>query len=251
MLAPSHKTSKRADRHAVEVKNLTVKYDTEPVLDDISFSIPEGHIAAILGPNGSGKSTLVKAILGLVKQEKGSVRLLEKDIHEVRRLIGYVPQYFDFERHFPITVDEFLTLASHKHQDRTHIEKKLKEVGLKKSILKNRLGTLSGGQLQRVLIAQAILHDPSLLVLDEPATGIDIVGEEAFMHILKTLNKKHHTTILIVSHDVAMVLNLVDTVVCVNKKLMCAGPPKSALTEKKLDDLYGGDTHLHEHHHHV
>ncbi len=246
---PKRSQTIRNKKSAIAVKDLTVRYDGPPVVDDVSFSIPEGHIAAILGPNGSGKSTLIKAILGLLKPQSGSVRLFDKDLHEARRLIGYVAQKFDFDKQFPITVSEFLTLTSHRHQGPGHIENKLHEVGLSKSILKKRIGTLSGGQLQRVLIAQAILHDPSLLILDEPATGIDIVGEEAFIKILKKLNKEHNTTILLVSHDVSMVLQLVDTVICINKKLMCAGPPKSALTERKLEDLYGGETGLYEHDH--
>ncbi len=245
----SSKSQAANGKSAITVKDLTVRYDGPSVIENVSFSVPDGHIAAVLGPNGSGKSTLIKTILGLIKPQSGTIRLFGKDLHEVRRLIGYVPQRFDFDKHFPITVHEFLDLTTHRHQDSSNMMNKLRAVGLSKSILKKRIGTLSGGQLQRVLIAQATLHDPSLLILDEPATGIDIVGEEAFINILKTLNKEQHTTILLVSHDVAMVLRLVDTVVCINKKLMCAGPPKSALTQRKLEDLYGGETHLYEHDH--
>ncbi|MFH1632009.1 MAG: metal ABC transporter ATP-binding protein [bacterium] len=255
----SHKTSKHggpkhakvhAKEHpAIEVSGLCVAYDDIDVLHDISFTIGEGQIAAVIGPNGSGKTTLLKAMLGLVKKSSGKIEILRSDIDDVRHLIGYVPQRFSFDQHFPITVREFMNLARHKHNPKTEIEKRIVGVGLEKSVLDKKIGTLSGGQLQRVLIAQAMLNDPKILILDEPSTGIDIVGEAAFVDILKHINKKHKATILLVSHDVSMVLKFVDTVVCINGKLYCAGPPQTALTQRKLDDLYSGEAHLYEHKH--
>ena len=253
MPKPSKKTKTEHQPHkheiAVAVRDVTVRYDGPAVVEHISFSIPIGHVAAIIGPNGSGKTTLIKALLGLIPYEEGEIIIFGKELYEVRSLIGYVPQRFDFDKQFPITVGEFLSLALHRNQNTQQVIKKLKEVGLEASIFQKQIGTLSGGQLQRVLIAQATLHNPSLLILDEPATGIDIVGEQAFVKILKNLNKRYHTTILIVSHDVSMVSRLVDIVICINKKLMCAGPPKSTLTQRKLEHLYGGAAHIHEHDH--
>ncbi|MDP2631169.1 MAG: metal ABC transporter ATP-binding protein [Candidatus Uhrbacteria bacterium] len=245
-----HAHKDRADLHsALTVQHLCVSFDNNEVLKDVSFTLSEGTIAAVIGPNGSGKTTLISTILGLVKPEKGEIKILGRHLHEVRHLIGYVPQRFHFDKYFPITVREYLDLARHKNHAKSRIEEKIREVGLDLSILTAKLGTLSGGQLQRVLIAQAILNNPSILILDEPATGIDIVGEAAFVNILKHLNEEHNTTILLVSHDVTMVMKFVDEVICVNKKLLCAGPPRTALTPRKLEDLYGGESHLYEHSH--
>ena len=123
------------------------------------------------------------------------------------------------------------------------------EVGLPASILKQQLGQLSGGQLQRVLIAQAVLNNPDLLVLDEPASGIDIVGEEAFYDIIRHLNREHDTTVLMVSHELSVVSKLVDTVVCLNHKMICFGPPKKLLTTKGIGRIFGDQTQIFEHGH--
>ena len=247
----SRKTSKKQKKTspAVTVRNLTVAFDSVVVLEDLTFEIPQGTITAIIGPNGSGKTTLIKAILGLVKHASGEIKLFDQHIHDVRPSIGYVPQRFSFEKTFPITVREFLSLSAHAHSTPEQLQTKLKEVGLKAEILKKQLGSLSGGQLQRVLIAQATLNDPSILVLDEPATGIDVIGEAAFYEIIKKLNAAHGTTVILVSHDISMVQASVDEVICVNKRLMCYGPPKSAMTATNLKKLFGEHTHLYEHGH--
>jgi len=241
--------SRTTAKPAISVEHLSVHYNDAPVLQDVSFEIPNGHIAAILGPNGSGKTTLIRSMLGLTKKTSGEVRMLGCHVHEIRSKISYVPQLFQFDRQFPMTVREFMNIVRHAGEDQNLINGKILEVGLKEEILEKNIGMLSGGELQRVLIAQAILNNPDILILDEPSTGIDVVGEAAFVGILKHLRDKHGTTILLVSHDVAMVLNLVDSVVCINRTLICAGPPKRALTERKLADLYGSDAHLYEHHH--
>lgn len=233
---------------AVHVERLTVAFDGNTVLEDISFSIKKGEIVAIIGPNGSGKSTLVKAILQLVRAKSGDVQIFGKHLHEARNLIGYVPQKFHFDRNFPITVSEFLKLALHKQAPEDQIEEKIKEVGLKPAVQRQLIGTLSGGQLQRVLIAQAILNNPSLLILDEPATGIDIIGEATFYDIVEHLNVEHGTTVILVSHDVSMISQHVNQVICINKKMLCSGPPKKALSEKKIKEVFG-DAHVYHHHH--
>jgi len=234
---------------AVSVKDLRVSYDDHVILENISFEIPENSITAIIGPNGSGKSTLIKAVLGLTRTEKGDVKLFGQPLSHVRRTIGYVPQRFEFDRQFPMTVLEFMELARHEHTDKKGISRAIKNVGIKSGVLREQLGSLSGGQLQRVLIAQAILNQPKLLVLDEPAAGIDVVGEAAFFQMIDQLRKVHGTTIVIVSHDISFVANAVDHVVCVNKNLMCSGPPKLALTEKNLERLFGASNIYHHHSH--
>jgi ABC-type Mn2+/Zn2+ transport system ATPase subunit len=232
---------------AISVDHVSIAYGAHAVLDDISFEIPQGTVTAVIGPNGSGKSTLMKAILGLVPTSYGEIRLFGKHFHAMRHLVGYVPQNFDFTRDFPLTVREFLELALHPHSPLARIEEKIRAVGLSPVVLDQNIGTLSGGQLQRVLIAQAILNNPTILFLDEPATGIDIVGEAAFYDIIRTLNETTDTTILLVSHDIAVVSSVVDMVVCINKKLMCSGPPGLALSDKTLAELFGHKAGLYRH----
>ena len=253
MPRPSRTTSDPVP--AISVRDLTVAYGSNVVLDGVSFDIGQGQVAAIIGPNGSGKTTVMKAVLGLVPAAAGEIRVFGKHFHAVRNMVGYVPQRFDFDRSFPITVREFMDLARHEHSPRSRIKEMIAEVGLPEATLEARLGSLSGGQLQRVLIAQAVLNNPRILMLDEPSSGIDIAGEETFYGIIQHLNTEHDTTVLLVSHDIAMVSSLVDSVICVNRKLLCYGPPKTALTERKLGELFGPRVDLYEHpghgqHHH-
>src|SRR3972149_4470399 len=163
-------------KSAISFKNLKVVLQGQVIIDDISFDVPERQIAAVIGPNGSGKSTLIKSILGLLPYHQGEVRLLGEPLRKVRSYIGYVPQRFTIDRTLPMTVSEFLLLAVVQPKDQVMIFQVLSEVGMenKKDAL---LGNLSGGELQRVLIARALLRKPKLLFLDEPSSGIDIEGE--------------------------------------------------------------------------
>lgn len=233
----------------IQVKNLSVDYGRQTILSDVSFEIQRGEIVAVIGPNGSGKTTLIRAMLGLIPSN-GKVLIDGEPASHIRSQIGYVPQKFKFDPDFPITVKEFLDLPK-PHVHKLEHAKKLKEVGLDSSILNESLGSLSGGQLQRVLIAQATIHHPTLLILDEPSTGIDIVGEEQFYDLLKEQRDQHGTTVVLVSHDIAVISNVVDQVICVNKRLVCFGPPKQALTQEKLSELYNKtDTSVYFHHRH-
>jgi len=231
---------------AIEVKNLTVSYNNDQVLEDISLSIPKGSIAVIIGPNGSGKTTLLKAMLGLVSATSGSVSVLGSTPDKVVGKVGYVPQRFDFDKTFPITVSEFLrfscpTCSEEKFTEYlTHLEIKSMENAL--------IGNLSGGQLQRVLIVRAMLHQPEILYLDEPASGIDIGGEKNFFQLISHIHKEHGTTIVMVSHEIDFVYSFADQVICVNRQLLCSGTPPQALTPEMLRKLYGKDITAYPHH---
>lgn len=231
---------------AVTVADCVVAYGDNVVIEGVSFEIERGQIAALIGPNGSGKTTMMRAILELVPLRRGEIRLFGKKLREVRDKISYVPQRFDFDHDFPITVEEFLDLGR-RTAPRSRIAEKIAEVGLEPGILQTRLGHLSGGQLQRVLIAQAIMGDPEILFLDEPSSGVDIAGEATFYEIIEHLNREHGTTIVLVSHDIAVVSALVDQVICINKTLLCYGPPRKALTERKLSELFGHGVGYFEH----
>lgn len=232
---------------AISVSKLLVEYDGTPIVDNVSFEIPAGLITAIIGPNGSGKTTLLKSLLELIDQKEGEVKFFGKELKHVREHIGYVPQRFIFDVQFPITVEEFLLLALHEHTPHEHIHEKLEEVGLDEKVGRQILGQLSGGQLQRVLIARAVLNNPDLLLLDEPYAGIDVVGESTFYEILKHLKELHHTTIVMVSHEVDILSTFVDEVLCFNRKLVCQGPPLDMFKGDTMARLFGKEAAFYKH----
>lgn len=222
--------------NAVSVSQLSVHFGAHQVINEVSFFLPKGKVTALIGPNGSGKSTLMKAMLGLLPYE-GVVLFDSQSIEKVRGSIAYVPQRFDLDRSFPITVREFLTLPK-QNRHAADLVHALEEVGLPQSILSQRIGTLSGGQIQRAFIAQAIMATPAYLFLDEPVSAIDLVGDQALYDILSHLTKEHDTTVLMISHDVSVVSAQVDQVICLNKRLLCSGSPKEALTDANISALY-------------
>ena len=247
MLEPSLKISNT--QPIIRVDDLSVEFGSHTVLSHVSFEIKHGEVAAIIGPNGSGKTTLIRAMLGLIPIAHGHVTFDGQPLAHMRTRIGYLAQRFRFDPNFPISVKEYLELSGGEHT-RESLKSKLDEVGLPTSVLKKKLGSLSGGQLQRVLIAQATLHHPAILILDEPSTGIDIVGEKQFYDLIESQQQHHGTTVLLVSHDIAVIAKVVDQVICINKHLVCFGSPKKALTQETLSELYGhSDSSLYSHHH--
>ena len=232
---------------ALEINNLTVCLGGINILENISFNLEKGEVAALVGPNGAGKSTLIKAVLDLVSYD-GEIKVLGKKSRGKKlSKIGYVPQYFSFDLEFPLTVNEFLSFNPKLKQSQ-EIDKVLKEVEMFK-YKHHRLAKLSGGQKQRVLIAQAILSDPELLLLDEPTTGIDASGEKGFYEIIEHLNKVHDTAIVMSSHELSMVYKYADKVLCLNQKMYCSGDPSKAITKEVLENLYGKNTELKPHSH--
>lgn len=232
--------------NAVTVKNLTVAYGQNTVLERVSFDVAKGKIAVVIGPNGSGKTTLFKAILGLIPSQ-GTIKIFDKLAQDCLDRIGYVPQTFDFDRTLPITVDEFLSFGNPRApRGGKDICKETKVDALKGKLI----GQLSGGQLQRVLIANALMRQPKLLLLDEPAAGIDIEGSKAFYELIGHVNREHGMTVMMISHEINMVYNLADQLICLNRDLVCNGSPQEALTKDVLDKLYGKDSGLRHHHHH-
>ncbi len=228
------------NKSIIEVKNLTYKFNDFVALDNINFVIEQGDIIAIIGPNGSGKTTLLKNIIGVYKPTSGSVKIFGKQPHQIIKNIGYVPQKFEFDRDIPITVYEFMSLekcGEVKHSC-SNIHRALKEVGLN-NLEKNKLGELSGGQFQRVMIAKALLHEKEILIFDEPSTGIDIVGEQTIYDLIKKINKEKGNTCLIVSHELNIVNKYANKVICLNKKMICSGTPETVITPKNLKQLYG------------
>ncbi len=229
----------------LDVHHLSVSFDGEEALSDISFSVKRGEALAVIGPNGAGKTVLFRALLGLVSFE-GSVRWQPG----VR--LGYVPQSLAVEKGTPITVREFLLLkAPHFWMPSTafmdHLDHELSLVGLSREVLGQRLGELSGGELQRLLISWAMLNHPDVLLFDEPTAGIDIGFAETVYTIMHRLQEERGTTILLISHDLNIVYKYASHVLCIDKKLICHGPPQEVLNPKELARVYGeGGFYHHE-----
>ena len=234
----------------LDVKNLSVSYGKNKIIENVSFSLKEGETLAIIGPNGAGKSTVFRAILGLVDYDGEIVW------HKTPK-IGLVPQRFDFDRSIHMTVKEFILLHSKSNFDFwfpkkdvvAEIKKNLAYVGVEKFIDK-KIKDLSSGQFQRVLIARAIFGKPNVLLFDEPTADIDIEGEMTIYPLIRDLSKKLSFTPIIISHDLNIVYEFADMVVCLNKKKMCFGAPRMVLTPNQLNKLYGEGVGFYVHHKH-
>jgi zinc transport system ATP-binding protein len=211
----------------LEVSNLSVTVANQIILENISFELKKGATLAIVGPNGAGKTMFFRTLLNLVPYT-GKIEWINK----VK--IGYVPQRLSASD-IPISVKEFLSFKNH-----SNIEEPLKLVGLNsKDILNKTLGILSGGQLQRVLIAWAIKDKPDVLLFDEPTTGVDIDSEEAIYKMLNDLKKENEITILLISHDIHVVREFSDYMLALNKCVTFFGESKSIMDEKVQRIIYG------------
>ncbi len=240
----------------IGVKGLSFK----SILQNISFEIKRGDYVAIIGPNGGGKSTLVRLLLGLLKPTSGEIKLFNKPQNSFReyRKIGYVPQKAaQMDLNFPITVEEAVRLGiAHKSslfsmeskEDKAHIESIIEKMGI--SDLKGRrVSELSGGQRQRVMIARALVSHPQILILDEPNTGVDTHSQRKFYDLLKELNKEEKITILFVTHDLGVIADDVNSVLCINQTLLACHNPHELLSCDQMSKIYGADMHVVCHHH--
>jgi len=234
---------------ALKVENLCVKINSRHLVENITFSVEQGSTVAIIGPNGAGKTTLVKAILGLIPRASGSVSLFGRPFNHNNSHIkvGYVPQRLEFDRTFPLTVSELLGFTVppvysipfyKKKKSKEYINGLLKLVGVQ-DLAGRGIGSLSGGELQRVMIAKAIVNSPKILFLDEPASGVDIEGQERFYDLVSRLNKENGLTVILISHDLNIVYRFADSVLCMNRKLICSGRPEEALTDEVIKGVYG------------
>jgi zinc transport system ATP-binding protein len=231
----------RLKENILKVTGLSVNFGRQKILDNVSFSVERDGTLAIIGPNGAGKSVLFRAILGLIPYE-GEVKWAT-DIK-----IGYVPQKLFVQKDLPLTVLEFLKLKENNIAD---IEKILNSVGIKKTgVLNTRLGDLSGGEMQRVLIANALLGNPQVLLFDEPTSGVDIAGEETIYALIERLKKEVDLTIIFISHELDIVYKHATDVLCLNKEKICFGKPKEVIDKETLGKMYGEDIKVYLHHEH-
>jgi zinc transport system ATP-binding protein len=222
----------------LKVEKLNVELEGEKILENLSFEVKEGEVLTILGPNGAGKTILLKALLGIVPF-KGKIEW------EPKVKIGYVPQRLPFIKDVPMNVREFFRL---KEAPENKLKETLNSIGLKENILEKKIGDLSSGQFQRILVGWALISDPQVLLFDEPTTGIDIGGQESIYNLLEGLRKERDLTILLVTHDLSIVYKLATNCLCLNKKMLCYDIPKE-LTPENLSQLYGGGIKFHQHSH--
>ncbi len=230
---------------AITVDTVSLSFDGEEVLSNVSFRVSSGIIASLIGPNGSGKTVLLKVCMGMIRPSTGEVRVLGHKPAEMRHKIGYVPQRFSFDSLTPITVTEFLRFSAPRCPHDT-IFKRLEDIGIGE-VSDALLGTLSAGHLQRVLIVRALLHDPSVIFMDEPASGIDIGGERTFYELVEHVHREHNTTVLMVSHEIDVVYRYAEQVICLNKRMICEGAPEDTLTPEVIRTLYGEEMSLYRH----
>lgn len=251
--------------YIVQVEDVFYRYDKENVLENINLNIEKGSFLAIVGPNGSGKSTLLKLMLGLIKPQKGSIRLFGQNISKFKdqQKIGFVSQKANsFNTGFPATVFEVVSsgltkklglFTFLKKADHAKIDAAIKSVGMEDFSDRN-IGELSGGQQQRVFIARALVSDPELLILDEPTVGVDAEHVNSFYEMLYTLNKQDGITLLLVTHDIGTISDKVTNVACLNKNLHFHGSTREfeQLKKDEVSEIYGHDVHVltHDHHHH-
>lgn len=235
---------------AIEINNLTVTLDGRAVLKDINLSLDEGRFIGIVGPNGGGKTTLLRAILGLIKPASGKILIFGRPPEEVLKtgsIFGYLPQTLKIRQNFPVRVIDVVMMGRYGKigrlrwpgdKDRRKAIECLSMMNVKE--LKDvPFGQLSGGQQQRASIARALAGEPKILILDEPSTSIDVVGQEDFYHLLKGLQKKFGITILMASHDIGAITTYVDEIACLNCIFHYQGNPLGALSETVLTGLYG------------
>ena len=209
----------------VSVQSVSYNYNSESVLENVSFDVEEGDFLGIIGPNGAGKTTLFHCMLGLLNSYSGKITILNQDIKKYKKIyrkIGYIPQKKSIDQKFPLTVKELVSLSLPRNTSKNIVLEILKQVGLYK--LKNKtIGQLSGGQQQRVLIAKALVNNPIILVLDEPTNELDHKSQNDFYSLLKELNEKNKITIIWSSHDMDAVNKYANKVSCINKRMFFHG----------------------------
>lgn len=229
---------------AVLAEHVCLRLGDNDILHDVSCHVPRGESTAIVGPNGAGKTSLTLAILGQVPLSGGTIKFPVCEGTKPR--FGFVPQKLQFDRDMPMTVLDFL-LASiqkmplffgHSKKHKKHVESMLVEVECL-HLANRRFGALSGGEIQRVLLAQALLRDPEILVLDEPTAGVDFKGGHICCELLKRIREKIGFTQLMISHDLATVTAHATHVICLNHTVVAEGSPKSVLTHKVLTETFG------------
>ncbi len=228
----------------VQCDNVALQHNNKDIIHNISFRVQQNEIVTIIGPNGSGKTTSIRILLGLIKPSIGKIEKMPG------LKIGYMPQKTRIDKIMPITVYRFLSLNMDNVEDIKTISEILAFTGL----LKQQMHSLSGGQLQRVMLARALLIKPDLLVLDEPTQGLDIQGQYEFYNIIENIKKENNLGILMISHDLHIVMAKTDRVICLNHHICCEGRPEDISLHPEYISLFGNNSisngfAIYQHHH--
>lgn len=232
----------------VRVEGINLAIRDRQILHDVSLSLHDGEVLTLIGPNGAGKSLLVRIILGLVQPDTGRVRLRSGT------RIGYMPQRLSVEETLPLTVYRFITLGTPASRQR--VQEVLRETGAA-HVLESPIQSVSGGEMQRVMLARALLRDPEFLVLDEPVQGVDVSGQHELYALIGRIRQRRGCAILMVSHDLHLVMSATDRVICLNHHVCCSGHPDKVSRDPAYLQLFGLEglrniavyQHRHDHHH--
>lgn len=231
----------------VEADDVSLHLQARPILHNISLQITAGKIISLIGPNGAGKTSLVKVLLGLLSPSSGQINR-KPDLQ-----VAYLPQRFHLEPSMPISVERFLALSA-EHRDKPVVSA-LEEAGVA-FLAKSPMCSISGGELQRVMLSRCLLRNPELLVLDEPDQGMDTAGQQSLYALIGDIRDRYHCGVLMVSHDLHLVMAATDQVVCLNRHICCSGHPESISKHPEFLRLFGRPqpglalyTHRHDHRH--
>jgi len=239
--------STRSRRAVLEIRDLTVHYESRPALADVSLDVFAGETVSLLGPNGAGKSTLLRVIAGMLPASHGSVLFNGSPLRAASPSITYIPQRAGADWTFPISVLEAVQLGLPRttprwrgvsHVERSQAQSALAQVGID-ALADVQIGALSGGQQQRVFLARALLEHGSILLLDEPFTGVDVPTQELFVSLFDEL-RKAGTAIVYATHDLVQAARTSDHVVLLNRRLVATGPPRDVMIEETLREAFGG-----------
>ncbi len=226
---------------ALTVEHLQVRFGRTVAIEDLSFTVERGSAVAVIGPNGAGKTALFRALIGAVPYA-GRVQW-----DEGTRL-GYVPQKLDIDRDLPITAAELLAAKRRvSGAPPADVQHAFAHVGLAPEVASKQIGSLSGGQFQRLLVAFAMIGQPNVLLFDEPTANVDEAGQETLNETIHAIQREHGLTVMLISHDLSAVFQHATKVLCLGRGLACYGPPDEMLTHENLSELYGSPLKYHHH----
>lgn len=230
----------------ISARRLTLARQGRELLQQVDIDLWPKEIVTLIGPNGAGKTTLVKALLGLEATDSGKL------FKQTKLVIGYVPQKFALDTALPMTVKKFLSLGLSSRAQGATAAETLEEVGAG-HVLASQLHQLSGGELQRVLLARALMRQPDMLILDEPAQGVDLAGEVELYDLISRLNERYEMSVLLVSHDLHTVMARSNRVICLNRHVCCSGVPDTVSKHPEYERLFGAaaakSIAIYRHHH--
>ncbi len=228
------------------LKNISLKLNDQQILKNIDLEIKKGQITTLIGPNGGGKTSIARILIGILKPSSGEV-FIRKNIR-----IGYIPQKLEIEKTIPLRVIDFLKLNLPSPNSPNLPTAIIKKVGIE-DILQKSIHQISGGQMQKTLLARALINNPDILVLDEPTSNMDISAQAEFYDLIEEIRKKQHCAILLISHDLHIVMHKTNQVICVNRHICCEGNPESINNHPEYLSLFGkhkvDNIAIYPHHH--